>query len=994
MKSIWFNCVMFLSAAVYARLPQPLIQFDMEEFNDGKIVNAGTAEGADLTVGANCSLTNRGVSGKSLFFSGIPGDGSHAVFSCPELGSRTVAFWMYRENAVSQAHAEIPTILPWLVGGASRLHIRLEESADPQLGNDALVPYIGSGVGTYMRGCTAAHRGAWVHLAITISVGGETKVSDEVTEYVYDWKVYANGVLSAGGQRAVATNIAAKGYCYLGNQSNGTRPFYGSIDDFRIYEEALGDEQVWNLFSDGAENVSTSKLVGHWPLDEWSDVNGVKITPDISGYGKALELSDKVVKINGVDGSAVHFSGEVGSYAKVKLAKECSSSTWAFWMRQSPDSENLKNGSDKNSPRLVYEAGSKFALIMDVGFDSRRFVYQLQNTSPASKAISSSAVVHQGVWQHVVFVNRCSSDDAGNFSIKPELWINGSLSAIGAAETSDVLRIKQNAEVFFGSAGDASSSSFEGEFDDMRIYSGSLTSNEIVRLYRSVVPVAVPEDFTCAGKECVLVGTVAGLSGGAYRTGFNGRFSWSNVSAPEGAEPVLGLKNNLVTPVTLPLEGEYVFRLSSKDEMGGEKYDEVRVVRDDSSNIAPPSAPGVDAAITAAASDAAVSEGLKNGLIRHWSGAGRTPEKTLVGSSALNIGYRDDDLNRIVSGDGIAPYAFDFGAFTNGVGIGETTESVDDSGGNSQWPEDEWRTFSMWMYQDSEKNYLHYSPSLVSARTTLWINLNKYDNPKTDGKIQESGIMIVQTGGTKTLSHANSAQSRLWFKAPYSFTNRWTHVVAMINRHDSSKIELYLDGVKRVPDTSIIGTVGNETLGVFPSGGRVQGNLFFGGIDYNPLDYSTQSNAIFSVAHDPDTGEFYSRTFPGKLTDIRLYDRQLSAEEVGYLFRHPGLSFNQAPVVGGASTAKDMIKKRPVLMSAAAQDDGNPGTGVSYEWVVVKGDARQVVFTDSNAKETTIKVNEAGVYAFSLKCTDGERTTYGMPVEFTVVKAGTVLTIR
>ncbi|MBR3822067.1 MAG: hypothetical protein IKJ37_10655, partial [Kiritimatiellae bacterium] len=135
MKSIWFNCVMFLSAAVYAQLPQPLIQFDMEEFSDGKIVNAGTAEGTDLTVGANCSLTNRGVSGKSLFFSGIPGDGSHAVFSCPELKSRTVAFWMFRENAVSQAHAGNPTILPWLVGGASRLQIRLEESVSPQLGN-------------------------------------------------------------------------------------------------------------------------------------------------------------------------------------------------------------------------------------------------------------------------------------------------------------------------------------------------------------------------------------------------------------------------------------------------------------------------------------------------------------------------------------------------------------------------------------------------------------------------------------------------------------------------------------------------------------------------------------------------------------------------------------------------------------------------------------------------------------------------------------------
>ena len=76
------------------------------------------------------------------------------------------------------------------------------------------------------------------------------------------------------------------------------------------------------------------------------------------------------------------------------------------------------------------------------------------------------------------------------------------------------------------------------------------------------------------------------------------------------------------------------------------------------------------------------------------------------------------------------------------------------------------------------------------------------------------------------------------------------------------------------------------------------------------------------------------------------------------------------------------------------QDDGNPGIGTSYEWVVVKGDASKVSFADPNAKVTTATVKEAGVYAFSLKCTDGERTTYGMPIESTVAVPGSVLSIR
>ena len=982
-----------LAMALQAELPEPLVLFDMDEMSGATIANSGTAEGADLTVSSKCSLTDRSVSGKSLFFGGIPGkDGSYATFACPELKNRTVAFWMFRENAVSPAHAEDPIILPWLLGGASRLQIRLEESASPQLGNDAFVPYIGTGNGTYMRGCTAAHRGAWVHLAITIAVESENVVSDSITEYVYDWKVYANGILSCAGSKAVATNIVSEGVYYLGNITAKHRPFYGSIDDFRIYGEPLGDAQVWELFSSGADTVSTARLIGHWPMDEWSDAAADGFTtPDISGYGKNLELSAMASKTNGVDGNAVHFGGKSGSYAKVKIPKECSSSTWAFWMRQSPDSENLKNGMEKNSPRLVYEPTSKFSLIMDVGHDSRRFVYQLQSATSVSKAISpSTAVVHQGTWQHVVFVNRGSYDEtSGKFAIKPELWINGAFSGSGEVEYSDVFKLKQNSEVSFGTQ---SNNAFEGEFDDIRIYSGALTSNEIVRLYRSVVPVAAPDDFTFAGEDCVLAGAVAGFSGGDYRTGFNGSFSWSTVSAPEGAEPVFGLKNNLVTPVSLPIEGEYVFRLSSKDAFGGEKYDEVTVIRDDSSKIDPPVAPAEDSAMAEALSDATVSGGIDEGLIRYWSGAGKTPEKTLVdGSTALGIGWRDSDLNRIAPGGGIAPYAFDFGDFTKGAGIGETTEKADSSGGNSAWPADEWRTFSLWMYQDSEKNYLHYSPCIVSARTTLWINLNRYDNPKTDGKIQDSGIMIIQTGGIRT--SASAAQSKLWFKAPFSFTNRWTHLVAMINRHDSSKIELYLDGVKRTPDSSSIGKVNVEGQS-HNSGGRVQGHLYFGGIDYNALDYSSQSNALYSVAHDPNTGEFYSRTFPGKLTDIRLYNRRLSDAEVGYLFRHPGIAFNRAPVVGAASASKPVVKRKPASLSVSVQDDGNPGIGTSYEWVVVKGDASKVSFADPNAKVTTATVKEAGVYAFSLKCTDGERTTYAMPVEFTVANSGTVLTIR
>ena len=88
----------------------------------------------------------------------------------------------------------------------------------------------------------------WVNVVYTYTSGPS---SDEDT-----LRVYADGALIRKEHRSWSWNnsVPGSGSVFIGTQSIGNNHFLGSIDDVRVYERALSDEEVSTLY--GIENVA------------------------------------------------------------------------------------------------------------------------------------------------------------------------------------------------------------------------------------------------------------------------------------------------------------------------------------------------------------------------------------------------------------------------------------------------------------------------------------------------------------------------------------------------------------------------------------------------------------------------------------------------------------------------------------------------------------------------------------------------------------------
>ena len=173
--------------------------------------------------------------------------------------------------------------------------------------------------------------------------------------------------------------------------------------------------------------------------------------------------------------------------------------------------------------------------------------------------------------------------------------------------------------------------------------------------------------------------------------------------------------------------------------------------------------------------------------------------------------------------------------------------------------------------------------------------------------------------------------------------------------------------------------------------GRVMRKSYVGGI---PYDASSQENGYWKRA-DTTEDVRMSRCFPGKIADLRIYNRKLMSREIKMLAANPDLSANRAPAVDSfVQNDVKAVKRKPEKIAIAVFDDGQPtGMELSYRWSVLSGDASCVAFGDADARETTFTASKTGVYVLQLAVSDGERTVYSEPLKLEVM-AGMKIVIR
>ena len=678
---------------------------------------------------------------------------------------------------------------------------------------------------------------------------------------------------------------------------------------------------------------------------------------------------------------------------------------------------------------------------------------RLWGTALASAQLSKDGknLVYYGPWAGTSSANLAGfgwgSEIWSHFAVVVKIWWN---DAVGQAETCttvyrDGIKIGTIAErsnttlssigegstYWMGSAGVANRT-FTGAMDDFRIYAGAMTDAEVLALYKGTAAVNAGADFIVAESTAVLQGVIQPASSNGLSTGFEGNVNWELVSAPSGgADAVIQNPANAHTSVTLPVAGSYVFRLVSRGAMSDECADTVVVTRiaPIDNNISPtvsiaasaetsvkvplalvanatdpdhapgtlrtnwtkvsgPSAVAFERDIAGGeraifyvagsyvlrctvtdgqdemfsdmqvmvASDDPV-ESVEAGLLGYWRFEYPSPTTDAKSGTVGTLPtYPDANMTKGVSGRGIR--VFDQAKYF------DTGMTLQEEGTAGQAPTGQWRAFSLWMYHDAVMPNTAYESSLVSVGSTLGIRYNSQNSDNT--------FTLYQQGPGGNVCKAT-------FKRPQvDPANRWTHLYVLVDRISASnnKSEVWADGVKL-----------DKISGAINRTGRVRTDKVYIGGMYNVA--KDENNGWY----EDEDGNRLSRAFPGMVDEVRMYNRQLTEDEIRYLSMTKNPEDNHAPAVE-TDEAVSVYNRKVLSIPCVASDDGIPkGGSLTYVWTLDSGDADGIALSQTDKSTCVITGRKKGTYQLRVMVSDGERVTSSI-VRVAVLPNGMVLLFR
>jgi hypothetical protein len=285
-------------------------------------------------------------------------------------------------------------------------------------------------------------------------------------------KIYLNGAIVAQSNDSIitsGTNVVNR----IG--STQSRYFSGAMDDVRVYNRALSDSEVMQLYHLGAANVAhsntvalSSGLVGYWNFDGGATHWNTGKVDDISGQnntGQLINMSTTTSPTPGKIGQALKFNGS-SSYVSVPDSTSLSlTSTFSFtaWVKPSVTGTRVimtRNSSPNQD---------------DIQFDGSGNLYYRQYPAGGNGfAFSTAAAVPTGVWTHVSITYNASSNVMS-------FYINGAF--VESHSPSATLLIEHNLINVGADKGQQDFLPFSGLMDDVRIYNRALSPTEVQALY-------------------------------------------------------------------------------------------------------------------------------------------------------------------------------------------------------------------------------------------------------------------------------------------------------------------------------------------------------------------------------------------------------------------------------------------------------------------------------------------------------------------------------
>ena len=475
-----------------------------------RLVDA-TGNGHDLALGGALQPAASDDSLRGKVFGANGYGGTYATGSLPAMTRFTLSIWFNRYNGNGQ-YGQADSDPQYLVNNFNGFAV-----TSPYDGKTWNVSVGGTDTGVKMH----VPRAEWHHMVVTFA-------DDVVSAYVDGELVDSKSGISASG---------STGDLVLANQGTWNKhAFYGLLDEMRIYDVALTADEVAELYA----KTHRLGLVARWPMDKVEVVGGERQVANTVDPSNPLVLGDAVTAVDGLFGGALFFDAPANDgatvYANVAaISKKAPVSiggdfTFMMWMKRD------RKQSTTNGPRFL-------TFFTDANY--QEFVSPNNGTGVGLEtALTGSWVTYNMLarneeWSHLAWSWETSlvADENGAVSKvrRVRCYRNGELvqTTDWTTEQSSIDIPLSGGKVIVGNS-KALTRPLRGTVEDVRVYRGKMTPEDVRRIYRGPAAVTAGDDFTVRGSVAELHGTVSPYAAGKLSRGYAGEPSWSLVSAPQG----------------------------------------------------------------------------------------------------------------------------------------------------------------------------------------------------------------------------------------------------------------------------------------------------------------------------------------------------------------------------------------------------------------------------------------------------------------------------
>ena len=323
----------------------------------------------------------------------------------------------------------------------------------------------------------------WIHVAFKGDSTGNAM-------YINGQKVsltYSNGSATTDGSFSTANGPDSLTSEFIGElMSNGTGSNYatGRIDDVRVYNRSLSDNEIYSLYKYGsashvvnsqavANQAATNGLIGHWTLNGADVVTKSVLDRSGSGYHAPIAA--------GVLATAKAVPGKIGQGFKYITTNDVVQTTQTLFSTANAVSVSfwVKTRINLGAAQVMHLMGRDSATasartwqlrFANANEDLEWLRFDASGTFAETVSVAAPDI-EDGLWH---LITTTFNTTAGS-----RIYIDG----VQRGSSSNTTAFNDDAPLCLGCDPRGASTLVDGVFDEVRLYNRALTANEVYNLY-------------------------------------------------------------------------------------------------------------------------------------------------------------------------------------------------------------------------------------------------------------------------------------------------------------------------------------------------------------------------------------------------------------------------------------------------------------------------------------------------------------------------------